>query len=260
MWIIQNNMNYEIGVENIKQFLVNNNIEHILLDIHKGKDDFFLTETNTPINLDNRSDIIGIGSYRFVRMMLNKDITPGSFSNDNFTYAKWIEGWGDKMLNSDSIINKINNIVIPTDWDTVFARPLKDNKLFTGGLFRVDDLMMAIETKILNPKTENEEIIISQQKNIESEYRLFIVDGHIVTGSLYKMRNQVIISEFVDDKVLKFANDCLQEWQPSKVFTLDVAITDNGCKIIEVNNFSSAGLYKSDVEKLVVAIEKLKPH
>lgn len=260
MWIIQNNMNYEIGIETLKQLLIEKGIEHKLLDIHKGKDEFYLTGTDKIIHLDNRTDIIGIGSYRFVRMMLHKNITPGSFSNENFTYSKWIDGWGDKMLNSDSIINKLNNIDIPSDWDVVFSRPLKDNKLFTGGLFRKDDLIMSIEAKILNETNKDEEIIISKKKNIDSEYRLFVVDGMVVTGSLYKMRNQVIIAEFIDEKVLSFAKECIADWQPSQAFTLDIAITDDGCKIIEVNNFSSAGLYKSDVNKLIDSIEKLKPH
>lgn len=33
-------------------------------------------------------------------------------------------------------------------------------------------------------------------------------------------------------------------WVPSKAFVLDIALTDQGPKIVDVNNISSAGLYK----------------
>lgn len=260
MWIIQSNMNYENGVEDLKNYLKDNEIPHVLVDIFKGNDSFYISGTDEPLYLDGRNDILCIGSYRLSRMMNEKLISPGSFMNDNFTYSKWIEHWGIRMLNHDSIVQKISNIEIPDSWNKVFARPLKDNKLFTGGLFNSNDLLTHINGKILNEGNKDEKLLISSRKNITAEYRLFVVDGIIVTGSLYKLRNQLTLSDYVDSDVLDFANDCLDIWQPSLAFVLDIAITDIGCRIVEVNNIASAGLYKADVSKIVNALEKIKPH
>ena len=49
----------------------------------------------------------------------------------------------------------------------------------------------------------------------------------------------------------------VNNWAPSKAFVIDFALTDKGPKIIEVNNISSAGLYKSDVSLIVEKMEKL---
>ncbi len=260
MWIIQSNMNYEVGVDNIIDYLTLKNIAFELVDIFKGKDHFYYANTDTIFDIHDRNDVFAIGSYRLSRMLTEKNITPTSFSNENYNYSKWVEHWGNKMLNSNFIIQSINNLNIPDDWEHVFARPLNDNKLFTGGLFRKHDLLIAIHGKILNAQNKEDKIIISKKKEIHSEYRLFVINNKVIAGSMYKMRNQAITSEFVDNSVISFADECLSLWSPSKAFALDIAITDEGLKIVEVNNICSAGLYKSDVTLIVDALEELKPH
>ena len=46
-------------------------------------------------------------------------------------------------------------------------------------------------------------------------------------------------------------------WRPNDAFVLDVALTSEGTKIVEVNNLNSAGWYKGDLQKLVNALEEL---
>jgi len=43
-------------------------------------------------------------------------------------------------------------------------------------------------------------------------------------------------------------------WQPADAFVLDIALTHNGYKVLEVNCLNSAGFYAADVSKLVQAI------
>ena len=56
---------------------------------------------------------------------------------------------------------------------------------------------------------------------------------------------------------MPFANEMITKWNPSIAYTLDIALINNEPKIIEINNINSAGLYKSDVTKIVDAIEAL---
>ena len=44
----------------------------------------------------------------------------------------------------------------------------------------------------------------------------------------------------------------------ARAFVLDVADTLEGPKVIEVNNFNSAGLYACDVGKIVDAVEAME--
>ena len=50
----------------------------------------------------------------------------------------------------------------------------------------------------------------------------------------------------------------VDRFQPARAFVLDVADTLEGPKVIEVNNFNSAGLYACDVGKIVDAIEAME--
>jgi hypothetical protein len=113
--------------------------------------------------------------------------------------------------------------------------------------------------------------MISSVKTIISEYRMFIVDGKVVTGSMYKRGNQVIANEYVEPLVYEFTQKMVDEWQskvdcrlipevrvPAKAFVIDIAVTPFGMKVIEINNINSAGFYDADVQKIIMAIEDLE--
>jgi len=262
MWVVQNNLNFEIGIDNIKTKLKENNIELVEVDIYKGDDNIYLKdsfEKFEPLNID---DIFVLGSYRLARMANNRGFYPGSFSNEHYNYASWTKHWTKaNMLNGENLKQKVTEIEIPDHWESVFARPLEDDKLITGGLFKKEDLMMALATKITDINKEKY-LIISEKKIILAEYRFFVIDGQVITGSLYKIRGQLITADAIDAEALSFAEDMINLWQPSNAFVIDIALTDKGAKIIEVNNISSAGLYKSDVslivDKMEILLEKLR--
>jgi hypothetical protein len=257
MWVIQNNLNFEVGIDNIKQILKSKNIEVVEVDIYKGDENIYFKDTRTLFNPISKNDIFVLGSYRLSRMATEKGFFPGCFSNDNFNYDCWTKNWtSEMMLNGHFLIQKITDIEIPAEWDSVFARPFEDDKLITGGLYRKEDLLIALSNKITDQNKEKS-IIIAEKKTILAEYRFFIIDNEVVTGSLYKIRGQVVSSDVIDSVALAFAQERVKQWTPSRAFVLDIALTDSGPKIIEVNNISSAGLYKADVEKIVNSMESL---
>ena len=57
--------------------------------------------------------------------------------------------------------------------------------------------------------------------------------------------------------IIDFANECANIWNPRPAYALDIAHTPNGLKIIETNSICSAGFYASNLDQLVVAIERL---
>jgi len=91
-----------------------------------------------------------------------------------------------------------------------------------------------------------------------TETRFFVVDGKIVTGSLYKRGNKVIYDSNIDPDVQKFAQEMVDFWQPNRAFVIDIALTPDGCKIVEINNINSSGFYASNVNKIIDAIEGME--
>lgn len=257
MWVIQNNLNFEVGIDNIKNILKSNNVALVEIDIYKNDENMYFKDTFDKFEPKDMTNLFVLGSYRLSRMATDKGFYPGSFSNEHFNYASWTQHWTKaNMLNGEYLKQKVTDIQIPEHWDSVFARPLEDDKLITGGLFKKEDLLMALATKITEAH-KDKFLIISEKKTILAEYRFFVIDGKVITGSLYKIRGQLITSESIDKDAAVYAQEMVDLWSPSQAFVLDIALTDKGPKIIEVNNISSAGLYKSDVSKIVTEMEQL---
>lgn len=122
----------------------------------------------------------------------------------------------------------------------------------------------------LTPETE---IQIAKPKKIYVEYRCWVVDGHIVTTSLYKRGDKVIyinVDNAIGDEARSFARKVLQtknsktdislamkrnSWPPARAFCLDVCETDDGWKIVEINTINSCGFYAANLTSLVLALE-----
>ncbi len=69
--------------------------------------------------------------------------------------------------------------------------------------------------------------------------------------SQYKLGDQVIYDRVVDDDILEYAQQMADIYQPAKGFVLDVARTDDGLKIVEINCLNCAGFYHVNIQKLL---------
>jgi hypothetical protein len=272
-WIVQGNLKTDEGLNALMEVLRTEGYAHSLVktipfsNIIVGVDVDInqFSEDDVPrLEISNDKQMVTMGSYSLALTAKEKGWVPGSFINENFEFSKWLSGWGkDNLLNGEAIEDSVKNIIpmITSGRHKVFARPSEDTKSFAGQLFEADNLIFwlgQVATSVdrfgLNGDTS---IIVSPAKKILAEYRLFVVDGQIVTGSLYKVGDLVTTSDVIDPVAIEYANKMLTIWQPDRAFVLDIAITDDGPKIIEVNNINSSGFYKSDISKIVSAIDKM---
>lgn len=272
-WIVQGNLKTDEGLNALMDVLRNEGYEHslvktipfsnIIVGIDVDINQF--SETDVPrLQIANDKPMVTMGSYSLALTAKEKGWVPGSFINENFEFSKWCSGWGkDNLLNGEAIEDSVKNIIpqITAGRHKVFARPSEDTKSFAGQLFEADNLIYwlgkvaASEDRFgLNADTS---IIVSPAKKIMAEYRLFVVDGHIASGSLYKVGDLVTTSDVIDPVAIEYAYKMLDIWQPDRAFVLDIAITEHGPKIIEVNNINSSGFYKSNISNIVHAIDKM---
>lgn len=84
-----------------------------------------------------------------------------------------------------------------------------------------------------------------------------MVDSTIITQSIYKIGGHALVDPWVDPEALDFAQRMVEVWQPAQAFVLDVGLTDNGWKIVELNCFNCSGFYAANVPKIVDAIESM---
>lgn len=272
-WVVQGNLATDEGLNTLMKVLREEGYQHslvktipfsnIIVDVNVDINQY--SEGDIPhLEIENNKRMVTMGSYSLALTAKQKGWVPGSFINDNFEFSKWMSGWGsDNLLNGDAIQDSVRNIIakIPNGQQKIFARPSEDTKSFSGQLFEADNLIYWLnkvaESNDRFGLSADTSMIISSAKNIQAEYRLFVVDGFIVTGSLYKVKDLVTTSPVIDQAAIDYAYQMLDIWQPDRAFVLDIAITDNGPKIIEVNNINSSGFYQSDISKIVCSIDKM---
>lgn len=171
------------------------------------------------------------------------------------------------LLGHQMIINDLINYYMGKEegHGKIFIRPDSGLKTFSGQAIDTSDIkshLMYLDTRC-KPETM---VVASYAKPLDLEYRLVVAGNDVISGSKYKDNNishlEITSSNEVPDNVIKFAEYCLglTDWRPDPIFTMDIHLSREGyyapfdiedkelegmC-LIELNSFSTSGLYKCD--------------
>jgi hypothetical protein len=175
----------------------------------------------------------------------------------------WEDGWWNPNIwathRKDMLNQSVNTITLSQlreDWITqpVFVKPVAV-KEFTGMVLEGPDRDWFNEE--YNELSGDLKICCSPIQKIEREWRFWIIDGKIITGSLYKKYGYLTIREPIGVDIWKAAEQLLKNWVPSDTVVMDAAqLTTGEFKIVEFNSINSSGFYNADISKIVTAIEK----
>ena len=265
MWIVQNNLYREAGYTALLETLVRLGIPHSIVKVVPltgqlipAEWDTFSSEEPPQVFIPVDTAIVVIGSYTLARLAVSKGWKPGA-NLTGLDYSVWGHRWPDAwLLNPKATVLAFKDVVIDR---LTFIRPVEDSKSFSGKVFSSEE-WRAWQQTVLSTTDENDplsgstEVMLSKPTEIYTETRLFVVDRKVVTYSGYKRGSRVVYYTEVDSEVLDFAQQCLSHWVPNDAFVLDIAQTENGPKIVEVNCLNAAGLYACDVNKIVMALEE----
>ena len=204
--------------------------------------------------------IITIGSTSLARIAKDRGWTPGSYWNDNFNYQSCLDNYGSMMFNANAFIipfRELRKGILPA-----FIRPLDDMKSFNGGIVYPEEGFEEWQENINrygDTLTGDTLIVVAPPRDdIYAEYRFFVVDGKVVTGSSYKMGGVAFQKLTVPEEVYAYAQTAVDIWSPDRAFVLDIADASNGLKVIEINNLNSAGMYNCNVGKIIIALEDME--
>ena len=221
--------------------------------------DWLCDENKERVELDVGHDVFVTGTLSMRLVSERYDWNPGYVEGMN--QETIIEAWGEEVLNHDAQIAAFRDLVVPDQ--PFFARPVEDTKSFSGTVYNPQDFIdcrkrvMNIETSEATI-TGDDLVMTSTLKKIYAEYRLFVIDGKIVTGSRYKLGSRVEYSETLDPAMLEYARARIKEFCPIKAMCLDIAHIEGPepYKVIETNSISSAGFYACDMNAFVGAINE----
>lgn len=180
---------------------------------------------------------------------------------DCVTYYPRLSG---HLLNEDYVILPYGDLLSHKDLlydavgedETVFMRPCRGDKIFTGKAVYRQHFEKDVEFFGFYDDDPTNLVVIARPQNILAEWRFFVVAGRVITGSLYQrlgksVHERIEESDPIFIKAQKYAN----VWQPEDMWVLDLCKNRDGdIKILEIGAFSCAGQYASDIPKLVKAV------
>jgi hypothetical protein len=214
--------------------------------------------TYPEVNVEIGDPVITNGSVMLSNIAKARGWAPGSFLNDNFSYETWSKNYADLILNKNAKVCALRDAKVTAP--RVFARPVLDDKTFNGRVFELDEFLALQRDSVERKKGSADpdtKILLSSPKTIGQEHRHYIVDGHIVTSSRYKLSGMANFREGADDAVLDVVKKAIGLWTPARAFVIDTYVSGDEIGIVEIGCIAHAGLYEADLIKLVSALDSM---
>jgi hypothetical protein len=248
-WIIQNNLSTSCS----NQLIVACEKTGITFETIK-----VIPFDETLPNISTKEPVIFYGGTNFVTNIWKSGLwKPGVFFDaENFTFSSYQKNWD--VLNSEAKILPLKDVykenIDPDNF--IFLRPNKDLKEFAGEVIKFKELLSWVNKVSFGEYLINEncEVVLSEPYAIKDEWRLFVVNKKIVTGSHYRTYGRLNVNKNLPNDVLSFTKKQIENWCPSYIFTIDVGRCGNELYVIEANCFNSSGFYESDVGMLVTSV------
>lgn len=256
-WVIQKNLISENDYNVMSAVCEEAGIEH------EGVEVIPFSPELPKFTLDEKTNIY-YGSTTFMTNLYEQhNKPPGVFFDENtFSMDNYNKVWKEHMMNSEGKTTIFREFSLENhDEESLwFIRPDADDKSFAGEVRTFKDIktfldnVMKVDNVVLNEDTK---IMVSPPYNITKEWRNYIVDGKVITSSLYRKNFKLNKSSTdIPEDMIRFVEDRCAEYMPHRNFAMDIALSGDGYYIIECGCLNSVGLYHCDVKKLVLAISK----
>lgn len=253
-WILQENLINPATRDQLRQLLLDRHVEHTLVRLVPF---FHQIDGEMPAP---SGPIFVYGSTGLGAVAKSQGWAPGYF-DDNLDYELMLKQYGNSALNAGAMCATLQEM--PMVAERFFVRPALDNKSFAGTVMTWEEFE-AFRRGISEISDEQDvtlrladRIVAAPLTDISAEYRFFVVGGEVVTGSRYKTGEHVAPSPHVPTEVTEFTKACVAHWRPNDAFTIDVAVTPAGPKVVELNSANSAGFYACDVGAIIDAVNRL---
>lgn len=137
--------------------------------------------------------------------------------------------------------------------DRVFMRPDTNDKTFAGGLVEKGQFDHYFNWDYLEENHPDDVVVVAVPRAVQAEWRLFVSEGKVVAGSMYKPG----LEKGFPYEARKLAEKCARKWSPHPFFVLDVCLTKRGYRVLECGSANCAGFYLADVKTIVAEMSRI---
>jgi len=204
---------------------------------------------------------ITYGTVQFCRQIekhFGRMWMPGMYFNRNVkSFVRFAVQLGDELLNSDYTILPYGEVKRRfVNQEAMFIKPESGLKEFTGQVLNYKEDFDKLSSHA--PIDDTTLCVIATPKNIKAEFRYVICEKEVITGSEYRWDDVLDVRRDTHPVCDAMANKIAKaDWQADTVYVCDVALLhDDTAKVIELNAFSSSGLYACDTYKIVEAVSR----
>lgn len=209
--------------------------------------------------------VIFYGSINFANK-IRKEASwiPGVyFHRYNYECTSYYPVLGEHLLNKNYIMLPFGDLLRQKDYlynklginNALFLRPNSAIKPFTGMVIKREDYER--ELKYLGHMFSNDLCVVSQPRNIFKEWRFVVVENRVITGSQYISDDEIEPKLDFPEEALRLAEIIAKKYSPDLVWIVDICQTKFDFYVLEVNSFSSSGLYACDLAKVVKEVSEV---
>ena len=208
----------------------------------------------------DRKDVFVYGSVKLARLTkANTNWNPGSFYGGNHNSKINANYYKNNLLNYPITVSKFADTLQWKPNETKFIKPYQDAKIFTGRIFTETKWVDFVKNELENPKTKllntNSLVQISSPKKIFKEARVWIVGKKVIASIYYKFHGDMLFETNVEEEGIKFAEKMIHVFNVADAFVMDICLTNEGWKIVEINCINSAGFYHLNPRILFRALD-----
>ena len=261
-WLIQDQLHNEFVVPKLIEALTKRSIEYTFVPY-------------LPFGIGDYSEyypddqfVLCLGSLSFIKRIQRErpEWYPNSWCNFktlqcNAFYAHL----GKYLLNEDYIFIPVGELLRRKEFlytnygieDFIFMRPNTGDKSFTGGVVAIEDFKH--HCGFINDFCSPEDyVIIASPKPIQAEWRFFVGDSQIVTGSQYRYNGVLDSRSDVEEGALVLAQQIANAgYHPNPMYSLDICRSNDQYYLMELGAFSCSGFYACDLDKIVEAADNI---
>lgn len=230
------------------------------------------------------SCVVFYGSLNFGRKLKRTSWIPGVYLDDRkYDCTAYYPVFGNDLLHSDYIMLPYGELTRRKDFlfehfgynmthdCELFMRPNSGFKQFVGTVLDYDRFDDGVKLSGFYDVEPDTLVIVSKAKRLHKEWRFVVVDGTVISGSLYRdwdagpetlspgavtrdiilMNSKSVCEPCMDNDALLFADRMAKRYNPEAAWVMDVALTDTHYRLLEIGCFSCAGMYGNDLAKVV---------
>lgn len=193
--------------------------------------------------------------------------TPGVyFDRRNYDFTAYVQHLGHLMLAQEYMVVPYGDLGQKRRFmmefygqeDTIFIRPNGPDKRFTGQLVHDESFDLMIDRLGFYDLGPGELCVVSPPRNIIGEWRFVVADRLAIAGSRYRRDGKHCVEQACPDEAWELAQRAAaREWQPDRIWTIDICQTKVDFYVLEIGSVSTSGFYACDRQPIVREVSRI---